>query len=133
MLCPKHFIVSGYYIMSNKNNHDLLGSPGVKHLTVTPITNKDTPKSLINILYAEDKKYKDKELDQMEKGVLDKSYLTDSKKPFFDGIGDKERSLITNNDKQNAGSLKRKKRLSCKNKKRITRKMRKSSRNKKPK
>ena len=53
------------------------------------------------------------------------------KTPYFDGLRENERSLITNNEKQKGGSLKRKKRLSYKNKKRITRKMRKSHRNKK--
>lgn len=59
--------------------------------------------------------------------------------PYFDGLRENERSLISNNEhnehnehneKKKGGSLKRKKRLSYK-KKRITRKMRKSHRNKK--
>lgn len=55
------------------------------------------------------------------------------KNPYFDGLRENERSLISNNEKKEqkkGGSLKRKKRLSYK-KKRITRKMRKSCRNKK--
>ena len=51
--------------------------------------------------------------------------------PYFDGLRENERSLISNNEKKKGGSLKRKNRLSYKNKKRITRKMRKSHRNKK--
>ena len=56
------------------------------------------------------------------------------KTPYFDGLRENERSLISNNEQKEqkkGGSLKRKKRLSYKNKKRITRKMRKSHRNKK--
>ena len=59
--------------------------------------------------------------------------LEQQKTPYFDGLRENERSLISNNEKKEqkkGGSLKRKKRLSYKNKKRITRKMRKSCRNK---
>ena len=49
--------------------------------------------------------------------------------PFFDGLGNKEKSLIV--EEKKGGSLKYKKHHSYKNKKRITRKMRKSRRNKK--
>uniref|UniRef100_A0A6C0DLZ6 Uncharacterized protein n=1 Tax=viral metagenome TaxID=1070528 RepID=A0A6C0DLZ6_9ZZZZ len=59
----------------------------------------------------------------MEEGLLNKSSLH--------GLNDKERSLITNNQQKKGGSLKHKKKLSYKNKKHITRKMRKSRRNKK--
>jgi len=61
------------------------------------------------------------------------------KTPYFDGLRENERSLITNNEQKEqkeqkkGGSLKHKKRVSCKNKnkKRVTRKMRKSHINKK--
>jgi len=100
--------------MSNtKPKDDLINTPeNEKIFRVTPIPPKTKlPKPFPSVIPDKDKNVGEEE------------------NPFFDGLGNKERSLIV--EEKKGGSLKYKKHHSYKNKKRITRKMRKSRRNKK--
>lgn len=105
--------------MSNNNNQDLLNTPEEdKRFRVKPEIIKNIPGPFPDI--------------QFESQNVGQKHT-----PFFDELHKKERSLIIEEDKEKeknkkkGGSVKYRKRLSYKNKKRISRKIRKSHRNKK--